>query len=221
MAIVVKKQRVKYIDALRGFTMLLVVLQHVLTFSFGIQAYDTALTNIFVSFRMPMFFFISGYIAYKASVIWDKHLYKYNLKKKAIIQLVPTVFFFSLYCFSNYINPLNSFMSTGLGGYWFTFVLFEMFFVFYTISLFSKKYFDFMLIFLSFIGIVSLVMLRTDSQLWTMLCLENLCKYFQFFTLGLLCRKYNNHFLTLMKNDLFKTIVLIIFIVSVLETVLN
>ena len=110
MAIIVKKERVKYIDALRGFTMLLVVLQHVVTFSFGIKAYDTALTNILVSFRMPMFFFISGFIAYKSSVIWDKCLYKKSLKKKAIVQLIPTAFFFSLYCFSNYINPVNTFI---------------------------------------------------------------------------------------------------------------
>lgn len=216
MANFVKKQRVKYIDALRGFTMLLVVLQHVTTYSFGIQPYDTALTNILVSFRMPMFFFISGYIAYKSTAIWDKYLYKYSLKKKAIVQLIPTAFFFSLYCFSNYDNPIITFLSIGLGGYWFTFVLFEMFCIFYSISFLSKKYFSFILIFLSFIGIVSLVMFRSDSQLWTMLCLENLCKYFQFFALGLLCRKYNNHFLALMKNDLFKTVILIIFIVSII-----
>ena len=41
MSIIVAKQRIQYIDALRGFTMFLVVLQHVSAFSFGITPYET------------------------------------------------------------------------------------------------------------------------------------------------------------------------------------
>ena len=62
------KVRIHYIDALRGFTMLLVVFAHVLTFGFGMQ--KSFLSELFITFRMPMFFFISGFIGYKAIDRW-------------------------------------------------------------------------------------------------------------------------------------------------------
>lgn len=58
-------ERIRYIDALRGFTMLLVVFGHVMMFTFGIGGYNSVIGSFFLTFRMPMFFFISGYIAYK------------------------------------------------------------------------------------------------------------------------------------------------------------
>lgn len=212
MSTIIKKQRIQYIDALRGFTMFLVVLQHVSTFSFGIAAYETVFSNLFVAFRMPMFFFISGYIAYKSSIIWDTHLYRFNLKKKAIVQLIPTAVFFSLFCFNKDSNPINIFLSRGLDGYWFTFVLFEMFCIYFTVSLLCKKFFNMIMVLISSLGIISLVLFRSDVQWWNVLCMENLCKYFQFFTLGVLCRKYNIQFLNLIQNDLFKTLMIIIFL---------
>lgn len=60
-----EKKRFEYIDAMRGFTMLLVVCAHVATYS-----YQTDLVTFhaaFSTFRMPLFFFISGFILYKAS----------------------------------------------------------------------------------------------------------------------------------------------------------
>ena len=59
--------RIAYIDCLRGFTMLLVIWNHVADMSFGLGLSDSFWTQLFISFRMPMFFFISGFIAYKAA----------------------------------------------------------------------------------------------------------------------------------------------------------
>lgn len=210
------KVRIKYIDALRGFTMILVVIQHILVFTFGIQPYDTVFSNIFVTFRMPMFFFISGYIAYKASTVWNRQLYVSNIKKKAMVQLIPTVFFFSLFCFSNYQNPVCFFIEYGLSEYWFTFVLFEMFFIFYSVSILNKKYFDGIIVTLSVAGIIILVFMKQDTNWWTWLCMKNLCKYFQFFALGLIAKKYNDKFLSIIKNDLFKTFIIIAFILCII-----
>ena len=111
--ILLSKQRIKYIDALRGFTMFLVVLQHIESIGFGIHPYESVLGNILVSFRMPMFFFISGYIAYKVSFDWNMDAYCSNLRKKAIVQLIPTVFFFSLFFICSLaIAILNPSMAT-------------------------------------------------------------------------------------------------------------
>jgi fucose 4-O-acetylase-like acetyltransferase len=62
MEATIKKERIQYIDALRGFTMLLVVFAHVETFSFQYMENATFLGEFFKLFRMPLFFFISGFI---------------------------------------------------------------------------------------------------------------------------------------------------------------
>lgn len=52
-------KRIEYIDALRGFTMILVVLTHVATFCIdleGIPKYHTYLRQ----FRMPLFFSLAA-----------------------------------------------------------------------------------------------------------------------------------------------------------------
>ena len=54
------KQRIEYIDAMRGFTMILVVYSHICHFCFG----DSLLgfNAVFFLFRLPCFFFISGWL---------------------------------------------------------------------------------------------------------------------------------------------------------------
>ncbi len=207
--------RINYIDALRGFTMFLVVLQHVESIGFGIHPYGSVLGYILVSFRMPMFFFISGYIAYKASVKWNTQTYHTFLRKKAKVQLIPTLFFFALITISASQNPVTSFVANGWGGYWFTVVLFEMFLIYYSLSYLCEKYLIPCLTVLSAICIISLVILRTDASWWNMLCMENLCKYFQFFSLGVIAKKYNTQFLSLVKNETARTAALLVFIISV------
>ena len=66
--------RIKFFDTLRGFTMILVVLQHVSIFSFGINGYETVLNTALISFRMPLFFFVSGFFAYRAIAVSYTHL---------------------------------------------------------------------------------------------------------------------------------------------------
>ena len=55
------KKRIEYIDAMRGFTMLLVVFGHVLTHGLNNYSEGSVVYSFFQTFRMPMFFFISGY----------------------------------------------------------------------------------------------------------------------------------------------------------------
>ena len=52
--------RLGYIDAMRGFCMVLVVYWHLSMFG----ASDLALNPLFFSFQLPLFFFISGFFAY-------------------------------------------------------------------------------------------------------------------------------------------------------------
>ena len=64
------KKRIEWIDAMRGFTMLLVVYAHVQFFGLGLES-DETFNQVLILFRMPLFFFISGFILYKVAAIWD------------------------------------------------------------------------------------------------------------------------------------------------------
>ena len=64
-----KHERIQYIDALRGFTMILVVFYHVSQFCWHVCGKGISIQDFLVQVRMPMFFFISGYRIAMASII--------------------------------------------------------------------------------------------------------------------------------------------------------
>ena len=112
------KQRIEYIDAMRGFTMILVVFAHVCHFCLG----DSRMgyNAVFILFRLPCFFMISGWLF--ESVV--QRPLKEVAKHKAMVQLLPTFIFLLL------LAPPPFFfhqLGTLKGGYWFTFALFEYF----------------------------------------------------------------------------------------------
>lgn len=57
------KERIEYIDTMRGFTMLLVVYSHVRLYGlyFDDSNIVSSFNSIFLLIRMPLFFFISGF----------------------------------------------------------------------------------------------------------------------------------------------------------------
>ena len=82
-------RRIEYIDAMRGFTMILVVYSHICNYCLGDKW--MAFNDVFFLFRLPCFFFISGWLfdslRRPASDI---------IKRKFQIQIVPTVIFLLL-----------------------------------------------------------------------------------------------------------------------------
>lgn len=126
-----EKQRIEYIDAMRGFTMLLVVYSHILLFGYAdlLIREDEILSfnRFFIAFRMPLFFFISGFILFKGGIIWNFSACYNFLKKKAKIQLIPTFFFLALYAFFFDYSISDSLVDSYKFGYWFTLTLFEYF----------------------------------------------------------------------------------------------
>ena len=90
-----KENRIGYIDALRGFVMLLVVFRHVEVFSFG---EDVFFTSPFINyFMMPLFFFISGLMAWDNDKTWNASTFNKECKKKCRTLLLPTIFFGLIY----------------------------------------------------------------------------------------------------------------------------
>ena len=116
-----KPNRIGYIDALRGLAMILVVYFHIAAYGFG--SYELGYNDIIERFRMPTFFFISGWLFYKAGRIWHRRTITDIIRKKFMVQIVPTAVFMLLYLTIFNLLDISSFGSDKK-GYWFTFVLF-------------------------------------------------------------------------------------------------
>ena len=121
------KKRIEYIDAMRGFTMILVIYSHVCVFCF--KDYFMAFNDVLFLLRMPCFFFISGWLFYKATRVWDQSTVKQVISNKFMVQIVPTFIFLALHERTNFFHQLGAVK----GGYWFTFALF-IYFVIYILS---------------------------------------------------------------------------------------
>ncbi len=132
----VKENRIEYIDALRGMTMILVIYSHIAIWCF--DNVNMGYNDAFIKFRMPLFFFISGWLFYKADKIWSKETICNILKKKFMVQIIPFLFFMILYA-SIFNEPEYHSSFEGKYGYWFTFSLFEYFVIYIAIeALFNK-----------------------------------------------------------------------------------
>ena len=125
-----KPNRIGYIDALRGMAMILVVYFHIAAYGFG--SYELGYNDIIERFRMPTFFFISGWLFYKVGRIWNRQAIICIIRKKFMVQIIPTALFMLLYLLMFNLLDISSFGSDKK-GYWFTFVLFE-FFVIYILA---------------------------------------------------------------------------------------
>ena len=125
------KQRIEYIDAMRGFTMILVVFAHVCHFCFGNDR--MGYNAVFILFRLPCFFMLSGWLFEPVS----RNPFKTVAKHKAMVQLVPTFIFLLLLA-----PPPEFFHQLGAlkGGYWFTFALFEFFILYMLIVRAGKSW---------------------------------------------------------------------------------
>lgn len=139
-----KQGRLEWIDAMRGFTMLMVVAYHVSLVSFGENPKTSSAMSLMVLFRMPLFFFVSGFVAYKASFGWEFGETLQLLWKKIRIQIVPTLLFLCAYLVIRRNNFgtefVNAMHSPYKYGYWFTLILLYMFVVYYAISMCLRRF---------------------------------------------------------------------------------
>jgi fucose 4-O-acetylase-like acetyltransferase len=138
-----KRPRMEWLDAMRGFTMILVVAYHVSIFSFGQNIKHSTALSFFVLFRMPLFFFVSGFLAYSNKVEWNLKTLGSNLLKKCRVQLIPTLVFLCAFLALMRPNFVEVFEATlrlpTKSGYWFTWALLLMFIVYYVFAYLESK----------------------------------------------------------------------------------
>ena len=246
-------KRIGYIDAMRGFTMILVVYSHVCGFCLGDR--QMALNDVLFLFRLPCFFFISGWLfagTFTGTIPSVSSEANYTgtvphvtfwsvIKKKFMVQIVPTLFFLFL------LSPPPAFFhqfGAFKGGYWFTFALFY-FFVIYMLMAWPFRHrqgtkSDIVMLLLTLIISMSaywydinyhrLVLAATDAHgstsngqwllfngqrsMFNILGLLSyvVWRYYLFFFLGTLARKYFPKFLKIAGNSKLFACLAIIFL---------
>ena len=137
-------KRIEWLDAMRGFTMLLVVAYHVAQFGFQENEKTSAALPFLVLFRMPLFFFVSGFLAYKANFVWNIRNTLSLIGKKLHVQIIPAVIFLCIFIIfksklSFWDGIMTALKSPTKNGYWFTWVLLQMFLIYYVINIVARK----------------------------------------------------------------------------------
>ena len=165
---VIKKPRLEWLDALRGFTMIMVVANHVAGMGFGEEWKHSSAIPFLVLFRMPLFFFVSGFLAYKASQVWNLRNFGSLVGKKLRVQIIPTVVFFFLAAAilnKNFLTAVETnFHSPMKGGYWFTIALLYMFLIYYLFSYVESKLKGRSWIPITLLFLISLLFYETNYQ---------------------------------------------------------
>ena len=224
--------------------MLLVVTNHVALKSFGMQIRWSVALQFFLLFRMPLFFFISGFLAYKASRIWNARTLGEMTLKKLRVQIIPTVVFFLLFLTmvptTPFIDNLNEALASSMkAGYWFTLVLLYMLLTFYVFSYVEAKlksfHFPLSSFLLPLLFIVSLCLFETcylprqfswaqghkglPNAFMNYSSLVELFRYFPFFLFGSIVHRYWQQAQRLMDARWFFPIVVLLALICTLDVI--
>lgn len=107
--------------------MILVVLSHVSGFGLGLAgASGFTSYHIFLGqFRMPLFFFVSGFVLFKSGYDWNLANTFRFLRKKISVQILSPFLFLMASVVIHRLVLLDCLIDPQKAGYWFTFTLFE------------------------------------------------------------------------------------------------
>ena len=190
--IAIMKERIEYIDKLKGLAIILVVMGHISEKSMNIT---TSPFNLFYdSFHMPLFMFLSGIFAYKSFKKWNLYEAIYFLKKKTLRILMPFVVIGGVYsvCFCG--NLMDVYLGVN-SSYWFLPALFYCMLcgliVYWIINFTGKSNKIYLVLCMHLILWMLLVMV------YQMNCLDNVpyslhaIKMYPFFIMGTLFTKYS------------------------------
>lgn len=208
-------KRIEYIDALRGFAMFIVVFVHMETFGVFRFSYQSGLGQIFISIMLPLFFFISGLVAYKPDFVWNVGNTLSLVGNKLKSQIIPTAIWGSLYTIAFCSSDFKSFVCTPEKfGYWFMVALLEMFLIYYLVRMTAKGWKgDLLLIMVAVLMFILKVPLKSCPSLerfGDITSLHFTCTYFQFFVFGNLASKYKDKFHSVLDNGYVSAIVILL-----------
>lgn len=193
------KKRIEYIDAMRGFTMLLVVCVHIQTFCYDAPQLKS-FNQVFQQFFMPLFFFISGWVLSPDKMLGGVTLF---LENKFRVLIVTTFIFMAILGWVTHTDVHTAFRASKL-GYWFTFTLF-FYYVFFAVSASISKIAkcNEMIILFVLAGLIYLLSCLDDVFKGTFF--ENIFawlsigrwRYYLFFCFGVFVKRYYSKFVLL------------------------
>ena len=114
--------RVQYVDKIKGMTIILVVMGHVLEKSLGIN--DTIANMAYGSFHMPLFMFLSGIFAMKGFCCWSFQECFTFLKKKFLRIIIPFLMVGGFLSLCKYGNFWTVLLGHDNSSFWFLPALF-------------------------------------------------------------------------------------------------
>lgn len=185
------KNRIHYVDRLKGIAMLLVVMGHVAGFRMGVS--DGILTHFIQTCQIPLFMFMFGFLV-STPISVNKKLIK------KLLGLVLPLFVFGLgYTFlsmqvNSYLDLLSLtrefLLAPTKNGYWYLMSLsvFYCFMPLFSLNRSGKKWIDIFIAF--FIYAICFVGWKKTYLIGDIFCLLNCTDFFPFFITGFFTRKY-------------------------------
>ena len=188
--------------------MILVVICHVSGICLGIESDISSFHLYLYEFRMPTFFFVSGFVLFKEDRKWNWNTVYQFICNKFRVQIITTIIFFFVYLHVNNISIIDGIYNDSKFGYWFTYTLF-IYFVSYSFSqwfLHHLKLKSWQIDTLSFflgLAIYFLFQIRSIFNMLQINCdIVNILSmqhwgFFFFFIIGTLIRKHYNKVLVI------------------------
>ena len=210
--------RLLYVDCLRGFAMLMVVYSHVLTFAMG-GIVPSALGEFMRVIMLPLFFFISGFCAYKDTMHFSRSNFMEQILSKIRSILIPTIIMFLLFMVYSHNNILHYATSYDKSGYWFTWVLFQVLVIYYLTVYVAGKINNVYLkiIVICFPLVVMWLFAHSigfSNELSVIFEWVKLKQYYVFFLVGVFLRQFEPYVIKFIERPFVN---LLLFIISVLS----
>lgn len=219
-----QNKRLRYIDAMRGLAILLVVFSHVTNAYVKMPISNASFAGIYymmTMFRMPLFFFVSGYFAFRMSEKWTWPTVKRVMTKKFQAQIFGLAVFSFIFgaCMKNW---KFSFMWQS-NPYWFTISLFEMFVIYLATALLVRKTGrNWPLFVLLVVAVISPFVFNyfTDGvklPKWTVAIQTwHTLNYWPYFMLGIFARRFEYFTWKTVDNQYFKAVMIVGFFALVI-----
>lgn len=216
--------RLRYFDMLKGLAIFLVVMGHVL--SICIRGIDRAATfKIIGEVHMPLFFFISGWLAMrslpdgspKPTPLWPK------AKRLLLPALVVSLLWVWYYPSSGLQSPFSSDWFALLAdewkyGYWFTPVLFVIFLLYIpSARLFGREANlgrEVLVVLLGW-GILFGLSALCPAQVASYLSLGLICRFYPVFMAGAIARRHSAAFNRLVANPWAVSVAIVVFVLTI------
>ena len=179
--------RINYIDRMKGMAMLVVVLAHVFLFTFDMS--DSLVFKFCASFEMPLFMFVSGFVAYisrKSGGAANK-----KLTKRFVSYICPAFvvsYAVALYGYVVLGNKDIDWMDTLTGGLWYLKAL--AIFVCLQAVVMKCRNIWLELLLIAVAELIFLAGWKTCPILHQLFCLEHCFFFYPFFMLGYYARRY-------------------------------